>query len=426
MRRLLEGSQAIASAVAACRPRVISAYPITPQTHIVEALAEMVARGELAAECLNVESEFAAASVVLGATAAGTRAYTATSSQGLLLMSEVLYNIAGLRLPVVLTCANRAVSAPLSIWNDHQDVMAVRDAGWIQLFAADNQEAVDLHPQAYRLAELLRVPVMVNVDGFILTHAFEPVDVPSTADVDQFLAEPTLNLLDPRVPRTIGMMAEPNTFLETRYAQHQATLTALDVIPSVGQEYRSRFGRPGVQLVKSYRLEDAVVAVVSLGSLAGTIRDAIDRLRDSGQPVGAVEIQTYRPFPSAELRRLVGHCDKIGVLEKALAPGTPDGAIVASEIKAALYGQPRPPEVQSYVLGLGGRDVTVDDVCRIVADLQRGPSRDDAASGHFIGLDRSMLGEDPAASVVTMGRPRDTDPLESLSVNGIRSKARPE
>src|SRR5579884_2135282 len=414
MKRLLEGSQAIALSVAACRPRVVSAYPITPQTHIVEALAELAARGELEAQCLNVESEFAAASVVLGATAAGSRAYTATSSQGLLLMAEVLYNIAGLRLPVVLTCANRAVSAPLSIWNDHQDAMAVRDAGWIQLLAADNQEAVDLHPQAYRLAELLRVPVMVNVDGFILTHAFEPVDVPTSADIDQFLSGPGLNLLDPRTPRTIGMMAEPNTFLETRFAQQQAMLAALDVIPSIGREYESRFGRPGVQLLKTYRLEDATLAIVSLGSLGGTVRDAIDRLRDDGRPVGAVEIQTYRPFPSAELRRLVGHCKKIGVLEKALAPGTPDGAIVAAEIKAALYRQPRPPEVESYVLGLGGRDVTVDDVCHVVTELERPSRSDDRTGGHFVGLDRSKLGEDQAASIARMDRSRDATSPESL------------
>ncbi|MBI2939790.1 MAG: pyruvate ferredoxin oxidoreductase [Chloroflexi bacterium] len=406
MRQLLEGSQAIAQAVAACRPQVVSAYPITPQTHIVEDLVELAASGKLSVECLNVESEFAAASVVLGATAAGSRAYTATSSQGLLLMTEVLYNIAGLRLPIVLTGANRAISAPLNIWNDHQDVMAVRDSGWIQLFAADNQEAADLHPQAYRLAEQLRVPVMVNVDGFILTHALEPVEVPDQALVDQFLPPLSLRLLEPAAPRSIGMMVEPDKYAEVRYAQHQVLLTALKVIPPLGEQFRELFGRPGLQLVQPYRMagsEPAATAVVCLGSVSGTVQEAIDRLRADGWPVGSVAIQTYRPFPAAALRQTLGACGKIVVLEKAVAPGTPTGAIVAAEIAAAMYGRGLAPLIRPYILGLGGRDVTVDDICRIVAETHQTPaaeltSSDDgsALDGQFYRLNWELLGGEVA------------------------------
>lgn len=393
MKQLLEGSQAIARAVAACRPQVVSAYPITPQTHIVEGLAELVATGQLAAECLNVESEFAAASVVLGATAVGSRAYTATSSQGLLLMAEVLYNIAGLRLPVVLTCANRAISAPLNIWNDHQDVMSVRDSGWIQLFAADNQEAADFHPQAYRIAELIRVPVMVNVDGFVLTHAFEPVELLGQDRVNQFLPSPSLRLLDPSKPLSIGMMAEPDKYLEARYAQHQALLEALLTIPRVGHEFQTVFGRPGVQLLKPYRMGDAETAVICLGSVSGTVEEAVDLLRNDGLLVGAIAIQTYRPFPSASLREALRQVRKVAVLEKALATGTSHGGIVATEIAAALYGRAQPPMVKPLILGLGGRDVTVDAVCGAIVDLE---SSVDAAEANglrerFIGVHWDLL-----------------------------------
>jgi len=398
MKQLLEGSQAIARAVAACQPQVVSAYPITPQTHIVEGLAELREAGLLSAECLNVESEFAAASVVLGATATGSRAYTATSSQGLLLMTEVLYNIAGLRLPVVMTCANRAISAPLSIWNDHQDVMSVRDCGWILLFASNNQEAADLQPQAYRLAEELRVPVMVNVDGFVLTHAFEPVELPDPDLVRRFLPPPKLRLLDPEQPRSIGMMAEPHLFLETRYDQHQAVTAALAAIPRIGEEFTAAFGRPGINLVRPYRLDDATTVVVSLGSISGTIHEAIDELRTSGQPVGALEIQTFRPFPSDELRLLLGSRKNVVVLDKSLNPGSVDGGVLAPEIKAALYGCSPAPRIVSGVLGLGGRDVTVQDIRRVIVDVLSDKSVDQPSSPRFIGLKRIALNPVQTAS----------------------------
>src|SRR6187549_1427575 len=245
MLKQMEGSLAVAQAVALCRPEVICAYPITPQTHIVEGLGEMVRTGGLKdCEFINVESEFAALSVAIGASAAGARAYTATASQGLLFMAEAVYNASGLGLPIVMTLGNRAIGAPINIWNDHSDAMAMRDAGWLQLFAEDNQEAVDLHIQAFRLAEQVSLPVMVCMDGFILTHAYERVDIPDQADVDAYLPpyEP-VQVLDPAAPISIGAMVGPEAFTEVRYLQHYKQNLALRLIPELAQEFQERFGR---------------------------------------------------------------------------------------------------------------------------------------------------------------------------------------
>ncbi len=241
MRSQIEGSQAVARAVALCRPEVISAYPISPQTHIVEALSDAVRSGELApCEYLMVESEFSAMSAAIGASATGARAYTATASQGLLFMAEALYNASGLGLPIVMTVANRAIGAPINIWNDHTDAMSQRDCGWIQLYAESNQEALDLHIQAFRLAEELSVPVMVCMDGFILTHAFEPVDVPTQEQVDAFLPpyEPR-QVLDADAPLTIGAMVGPEAYTEVRYLAHAMQVQALDLIPEIAAEFEA-------------------------------------------------------------------------------------------------------------------------------------------------------------------------------------------
>src|SRR6187200_1919479 len=245
MRRQLEGSRAVAETVARCRPEVVAAYPISPQTHIVEALSALVKSGELApCEYINVESEFAAMSVAIGASASGARAYTATASQGLLFMAEAVYNAAGLGLPIVMTVANRAIGAPINIWNDHSDALSQRDCGWIQLFAEDNQEALDLHIQAFRLAEELSLPVMVCMDGFILTHAFERLEVPSQEQVDAYLPpfEPR-QVLDPAEPVTIGAMVGPEAFSEVKYLAHAKQMQALDLIPAVATEFSGFFGR---------------------------------------------------------------------------------------------------------------------------------------------------------------------------------------
>ena len=304
MLRQVEGSRAVAEAVALCRPEVVCAYPISPQTHIIEGIGALVKSGELTnCEFINVESEFAAMSVCIGASATGARAYTATASQGLLFMIEAVYNASGLGLPIVMTLANRAIGAPINIWNDHSDAMAVRDAGWIQLFAETNQEAVDLHVQAFRLAEELSMPVMVCMDGFVLTHAFEAVEIPTQEQVDAFVPsyEPR-QVLDPHEPVSIGAMVGPEAFEEVRYLAHVKQLQALDLIPQIAAEFAGTFGRRAGGLVSSYRSEDAETVVVALGSVLGTIKDAVDALRDQGTRVGVVGIGSFRPFPAAAVR----------------------------------------------------------------------------------------------------------------------------
>ena len=336
MLKQTEGSQAVAEAVALCRPEVICAYPISPQTHIVEALGERVKRGDLQpCEFINVESEFAAMSVAIGASAAGARAYTATASQGLLFMAEVVYNASGLGLPIVMTVANRAIGAPINIWNDHSDSMSQRDCGWIQLFAESNQEALDLHIQAFKLAEELSMPVMVCMDGFILTHAYERVDMPTQADVDAFLPpyEPR-QLLDPADPVSIGAMVGPEAFMEVRYLAHAKQLSALEVIPRIADEFESRFGRRSGGLVRPYRTEGAETIVVALGSVLGTLKDTIDEMRDDGLKIGVLGIQSFRPFPLAAVRAALQAAQRVVVLEKSFSVGL--GGVVSTDVRLAL------------------------------------------------------------------------------------------
>jgi pyruvate ferredoxin oxidoreductase alpha subunit len=354
--RQIEGSAAVAETVAMCRPEVVCAYPISPQTHIVEGLADLVSEGRLEpCEYMMVESEFAAMSVCIGASAAGARAYTATASQGLLYMAEALYNASGLGLPIVMTVANRAIGAPINIWNDHSDSMSQRDSGWIQLYAETNQEAVDLHVQAFRIAERLSLPVMVCMDGFILTHAYERIDLPSAAQVDAFLPpfEPC-QILDPADPMTIGAMVGPEAFAEVKYLAHAKQMQALDVIPEVAGEFETAFGRPSGGLVRGYRIEDAETVVVALGSVLGTIEDTIDAMRGDGVSIGALAIKSFRPFPLDEVRDALAGAQRVVVLEKALAVGI--GGIVSANVRMALSGV----QLHGYtvVAGLGGRPIT--------------------------------------------------------------------
>jgi pyruvate ferredoxin oxidoreductase alpha subunit len=293
----IEGSRAVAEAVALARPEVICAYPISPQTHIVEALSTLVQSQQLSpCEFINVESEFAAMSVAIGASATGARAYTATASQGLLFMTEAIYNASGLGLPIVMTVANRAIGAPINIWNDHSDSMSQRDSGWIQLYAESNQEAVDLHIQAFRLAEELSVPVMVCMDGFILTHAVELLDLPSQGQVDEFLPrfEPR-QVLDPDDPVSIGAMVGPEAFMEVRYLAHVTQMQALDLIPEIVRRFQESFGRDTGGLVRPYRTDGAETIVVALGSVLGSLKDTIDEMREQGERIGVLGITTFRP-----------------------------------------------------------------------------------------------------------------------------------
>jgi pyruvate ferredoxin oxidoreductase alpha subunit len=361
-----EGSAAVAETVALCRPEVVCAYPISPQTHIVEGLSDLVRAGKLEpCEYMMVESEFAALSVCIGASAAGARAYTATASQGLLYMAEALYNASGLGLPIVMTVANRAIGAPINIWNDHSDSMSQRDCGWIQLYAETNQEAADLHVQAFRIAEQLSLPVMVCMDGFILTHAYERIDVSSQAQVDAFLPrfEPR-QVLDPSDPVTIGAMVGPEAFTEVRYLAHAKQVLALDLIPEVAAEFAAAFGRESGGLVRGYRTEDAETIVVALGSVLGTIEDTVDELRDEGMSIGALAIKSFRPFPLEEVRAALGGARRVVVLEKALAVGI--GGIVSANVRMALSGI----QLHGYtaIAGLGGRPITKKSLRGLFAD----------------------------------------------------------
>lgn len=357
MLQALEGSQAIARAVALCHPEVVSAYPITPQTHIVENLARLVAEGALGCEFVSVESEHSAASVVLGACAAGARSYTATASQGLVLMSEVLYNIAGLRIPVVLTCANRALSGPISIWNDQQDSMAVRDSGWIQLYCASNQEAVDTHVQAFRLAQEAELPVMVCIDGFTLTHTLEPIELPTQDQVSAFLPEFEFSrTLDPAEPLTLGTLVSPDWFPESRHSQHGSMLAAVQRIESLDTEWSSITGRHSGGVVEVDDAPGAEVGIVVLGSITGTLQDARDACSDL-PPARIIRLRSFRPFPKAQVQAACQNLTQVVVLERAISPG--GFGIISAELRSALYGTAKAPRIQGFAVGLGGRDVPI-------------------------------------------------------------------
>jgi pyruvate ferredoxin oxidoreductase alpha subunit len=369
MLRQVEGSLAVAEAIAMCRPQVVCAYPITPQTHIVEGLGELVKAGELE-NCayINVESEFAAMSVAIGSSAGGVRSYTATSSQGLLYMAEAVYNAAGLGLPIVMTVGNRAIGAPINIWNDHSDSMSVRDAGWIQLYAETNQEALDLHIQAFRMAEQLSCPVMVCMDGFILTHAYERVDLPTQEQVDAYLPPfVPRQVLDPAEPVSMGAMVGPEAFTEVRYLSHHKQLRALQLIPEIAAEFRRHFGRDSGGLIRTYRADDAETIVVALGSVNGTIQEAVDELRARGAKIGSVSICSFRPFPLAVLREALGHARRVVVIEKCLAVGL--GGIVSDGVRKSLSGI----QLKGYtvIAGLGGRAITRASLIRLFEDAER-------------------------------------------------------
>ena len=383
MLKQIEGSRAVAEAVAMCRPQVICAYPITPQTHIVEALGAMVKKGELNAAFMNVESEFAAMSAVIGAEAAGARAYTATASQGLLYMSEAVYNAAGLGLPIVMTVANRAIGAPINIWNDHSDAMSQRDSGWLQLYAESNQDAVDLHIQAFRLAEELSLPVMVCMDGFVLTHAFEPIEVPTREQVERYLPPFTpRQVLDPADPVTIGAMVGPEAFTEVRYLAHRNHLRALERIPELGDEFTRVVGRPGMNLVAPYHA-DAETVVVALGSVLGTLKDTVDGLRAAGRSVGVLGITTFRPFPFAAVRSALATAKRVVVLDRALAVGV--GGVVSADVATALAGTPA--NRYTVIAGLGGRPITRASLTEMLARV----AADAFAPLTFLDLDTQLL-----------------------------------
>ncbi len=385
MRTQIEGSLAVARAVAACRPQVICAYPISPQTHIVEGLSAIVKRGELpGCEYVNVESEFAAMSVAIGSSAAGARSYTATASQGLLFMVEAVYNASGLGLPIVMTVANRAIGAPINIWNDHTDAMSQRDSGWIQLYAETNQEAADLHVQAFRIAEELSVPVMVCMDGFILTHAVDEVDVPEQADVDRFLPpfQPR-QILDPAKPVSIGAMVGPEAFMEVRYLAHDRQMQALELIPQVAAEFKEVFGRESGGLLHTYHTEDAETIIIALGSVLGTIKDVVDERREKGEKIGVLGITSFRPFPLKAVEEAIGGAKRFVCLEKAFSVGI--GGIVDSHVRMAMSSHP----IKNYtvIAGLGGRAILKTSLHRMLDSVVT----DDLPKVTFLDLDEELV-----------------------------------
>tara|TARA_B100000929_G_scaffold287233_1_gene273585 strand:- start:845 stop:2092 length:1248 start_codon:yes stop_codon:yes gene_type:complete len=363
MLKQIEGSHGVAEAVALCRPEVICAYPITPQTHIVEDLGALVKSGKIEnCEYINVESEFAALSVGIGSSAAGARTYTATASQGMLFMAEAVYNASGLGLPIVMTVGNRSIGAPINIWNDQSDSMSMRDAGWIQLFVEDNQQAVDMHIQAFKIAEALSLPVMVCMDGFILTHAIEGIDVPDQKQVDKFLPPfVPRQVLDPEDPVSIGAMVGPEAFTEVRYIAHKKQKEALDLIPQINEDFKQIFGRDSGGLISTINTEDADTVVVTLGSVIGTIEEAID---EQDEKIGALTIRSFRPFPIEQIRSALKDAKRVVVFEKCFAVGI--GGIVANNVRMAMSGTNIP--VYEVIAGLGGRPITRKSLHKLFKD----------------------------------------------------------
>lgn len=385
MLKQIEGSQAVALGVALCRPEVICAYPISPQTHIVESLGNLVRQGKInPCEFINVESEFAAMSTSIGASVAGARAYTATASQGLLFMVEAIYNAAGLGLPIVMTVANRAIGAPINIWNDHSDSLSQRDSGWIQLFVEDNQQAVDVHIQAFKIAEIMSLPVMVCMDGFVLTHAVDRVDIPEQQAVDAYLPPYTpRQVLDPSDPVTIGAMVGPEAFTEVRYLAHAKHISALSCIEKSAQLFKERFGRDSGGLLKTYRCEDAAVRILAMGSSVGTIEDAVDELRAEGLKVGVVSLRCFRPFPMQAVREALQGARVAIVLDRAIGAGS--GGVVLLDVVNAM----RCSEVaiKSVIGGLGGRAITKKSIKDILRAAYEGTLSDTT----FMDLDEDLV-----------------------------------
>jgi pyruvate ferredoxin oxidoreductase alpha subunit len=358
----MEVSIAVAEAVGLCDVDVVAAYPITPQTHIVEHLSELVADGRLDAEFVPVESEHSAMSACIGSSACGARTFTSTCSQGYALMSELCYIASGLRLPIVMAVANRALSAPINIWNDHADLMYARDTGWIQLISENGQEAIDLSILAFRIAEDRRVslPVQVNLDGFTMSHVIEPLIIPEAKEIRKFLPpfKPELRL-DPSRPASFGLVGMPDIYTECRKAQDEALKASKSVIQEIFDDFEKQFGRR-YNLVETYKTEDADTIIVALGSIAQTAMTAIDKMRETGRKVGIARIRVFRPFPASEIVNAIGGAKNLVLLDRSVSStgGTLSGPL-ALEVKCALFDRGiSPKKVGNFLVGLGGRDVT--------------------------------------------------------------------
>jgi len=358
--KVMTANRAVSEAVKLAKPQVIPVYPITPQTSISEYLAQFVADGDLGSEYIKVESEHSAMSAAIGASGTGVRTFTATSSQGLLLMSEMLFAAAGMRLPIVMANANRAVSAPLSIWNDQQDSISQRDSGWMQTYVENGQEALDYTLMSYKISENVLLPSMTCLDGFILTHTVEPTEIPDEAQVKKFLPtyKPKHAFLDPDWPMSLGSLTDPDYYMETRYKMEKAMQKSLDVIKQVNVEFGNIFGRE-YGLVENYKCDGADIIIIAMGSVASTIKTIIDDLRAKGEKIGLLKIRSYRPFPIDEIQEVVKDAKKLAVLDKNISLGM--GGALYNDIKAAID-----KETYGFIIGLGGRDITPSSIMDVV------------------------------------------------------------
>jgi pyruvate ferredoxin oxidoreductase alpha subunit len=372
----LEVSFAASEAVRLANVDLIAAYPITPQTHIVERLSEFVNNGELDAEFVPVESEHSAMSVCTGAAAVGARAFTCTSSQGLILMSEIVYCASAMRLPVLMVLSNRSLSNPISIWNDHTDVMSIRDCGWIQYFAENGQDVFDHVLISYRVGEDrgVMLPVIVNMDGFSLSHVIEPVELEDQETVDGFLPpyKPEV-VLDPAHPVTMGAIVLPSCYTETKKAQDEALKASMPTILKAWQEWGDLTGRY-YHPIEEYRTEGAEVLLVSMGGISETAMWAVDQMREKGRPVGLLKIRLWRPFPFEEFRKAVSKAKILVVVDRAVSYGGPGGP-VAGELRSALYNEPERPLVVNYIAGLASRDVAPFDFIAMVDKAEETASK---------------------------------------------------
>jgi pyruvate ferredoxin oxidoreductase alpha subunit len=372
MKQIVRGNEATAVAAKLCRPEVIAAYPITPSTLFPERISEYVANGELDTEFVLVESEHSAISACIGASATGARAATCTASQGLALMHEMLFIASGMRLPIVMPIGNRALSAPINIWCDHQDTISELDTGWMQFYAEKNQEALDLVIMAFKIAENKNVllPGMVGLDAFVLTHTMEVVDVPDQKDVDEFLPTFTTSAsyLDPEKPATIGSFGTPEYYMEFKYAQEMAMLEAEKVIDEVFAEFKKKFGRE-YKKINTHKTEDADVILITMGSMSGTARETVNKLREDGKKVGLAKLTVLRPFPTKELYDAVGHAKVLAVVDRNISFGF--GGRVFSEVAAKFVNKDKKPLISNYIVGLGGRDITPKDYIEIYEDAEK-------------------------------------------------------
>lgn len=365
MKKVMVGNHAVSCGARLARAEVISAYPITPQTQIVEELADMCADGRLEARFIKVESEHSAMAALIGASAAGARAFTATSSHGLALMHEMLHWAANGRHPIVMANVNRALGPGWNIWTDQTDSLSQRDTGWIQLYCETNQEVLDTTIMAFRLAEQLDLPVMIVLDAFYLSHTAEPVDVPAQAAVDEFLPRRRARYrLDVRDPHAFGALVRPDAFMEMRWQLQQAMEQVPAAWDEIEEDWFRRFGRR-YGAVELYRTDGAALLLVTSGTVTSTARHVVDRLREQGESVGLVKVKMFRPFPASDLRHALAGADRVAVLDRNLSPGR--GGIFASEIRASLYHDngTATPQVYGYIVGLGGRDVTP----RVIEDI---------------------------------------------------------